>query len=100
MSVVCIDGQLRPLGNTILPRESLKVAAPHLPFVDIPDPDNTRWNKLALFGVLIRESSTLYLCELKALALLPVHSTMTRAAVDAVYAGLQSSLSGPDSQIR
>jgi hypothetical protein len=100
MTVVCIDGQLRPLRETILPRQSLKVAAPNLPFVDIPNPENARWNELAIFGVITRENSTLYQRELKALALLPVNNMTTRPAVEAVYAGLQSSLSGPLNQIR
>ncbi|KAN0099174.1 hypothetical protein V8E51_012949 [Hyaloscypha variabilis] len=100
MNVVCIDGRLRPLRKTILPRQSLKVAAPNLPFVDIPDPENTHWNHLAIFGVLTRENTTLYQRELKALAVLPVNNMRTRPAVEAVYAGLQSSLSGPNNQIR
>ena len=100
MNVVCTDEQLRPLSETILPREPLRAAAPNLPFIDIPDPDNTGWNKLAVFGVLTWKSSTLYLRELKALALLPVDNTTTRPAADAVYAGIQSSLSDPDIQIK
>jgi hypothetical protein len=89
------------LDQTVLPRELLKSAGPNLFFVDIPDAVDLRWNKLTHLGVLCSRSVTLYRRQLKALALLPVNdSTTTKAATEAAYAGLQSSMSGPSVRVK
>jgi hypothetical protein len=93
MKVLCTDGQMHHLGQTVLPREVLIAAGPNLFFVDIPDADDHRWKKLTHLGVLCSRSVTLYRRQLKALARLPVNDTTTKSSTEAAYAGLQSSMS-------
>lgn len=100
MKVLCTDGQMHHLDQTVLPREVLIAAGPNLFFVDIPDAVDSRWDKLAHLGVLCSRSVTLYRRQLKALALLPVNDTTTKAATEAAYAGLQSSMSGPSVRVK
>jgi hypothetical protein len=88
------------LDQTVLPREVLIASGPNLFFVDIPDAVDPRWNKLAHLGVLCSRSITLYQRQLKALALIPVNNTTTKAATKAAYAGLQSSMSGPNFKLK
>lgn len=101
MRVLCTDGQMHCLDQTVLPRELLKSAGPNLFFVDIPDAVDLRWNKLTHLGVLCSRTVTLYRRQLKALALLPVNdSTTIKAATEAAYTGLQSSMSGPSARVK
>ncbi|KAH6668745.1 hypothetical protein B0J14DRAFT_518033 [Halenospora varia] len=90
MRVKCIDGVLRPLRQTVLPLEALKLAGRHLVFIDLPQPNNIRWLKLSTFGVLTNLSTEFYLGELKALAAQRVTESTSKLAVEAIYAELGS----------
>lgn len=99
MEVRRIDGAIRPLDQTMLPRDTLMAAAPNIVPLDIPDGAGPRWNKLAHLGVLCSRTLTLYRRQLRRLSYLNVVDTTT-AAADAAYAGLQSSLSGVNAQVK
>jgi hypothetical protein len=90
MRVKCINGVLRPLKQTVLPLESLKLAGPNLVFVDLPEPNDIRWLKLSTFGVLTNLSTEFYLSELKALAAQGVTENTSKLAVETIYAELGS----------
>lgn len=90
MRVKCTDGVLRPLTQTVLPLEALKLAGQHLVFVDIPQPNNIRWLKLSTFGVLTNLSTEFYLSELKALAAQQATRSASKVAVEAIYSELGS----------
>jgi hypothetical protein len=90
--VDCTDGLTRRLKETVLPREKLKLEGPDLPFIAIPEPNDARWLKFSLFGVLANLSDTFYLRQLKALTSRPYSSTTSKLSVQAAYIGLESSI--------
>ena len=92
MLVDCTDGLTRRLKETVLPREKLKLEGPDLPFIAIPEPNDARWLKFSLFGVLANLSDTFYLRQLKALTSQPDSSTTSKLSVQAAYIGLESSI--------
>jgi hypothetical protein len=92
MPVDCTDGLARRLDETALPREKLKLEGPDLPFIAIPEPNDAKWLKFSLFGVLANLSDKLYLRQLKALASRPDSSTTSKLSVQAAYTGLESSI--------
>jgi hypothetical protein len=92
MLVDCTDGLARRLDATALPREKLELEGPDLPFIVIPEPNDARWIKFSLFGVLKNLSDTFYLRQLKALASRPDSSTTSKSSVHAAYSGLESSI--------
>jgi hypothetical protein len=100
MRVLCTDGQMRHLDQTVLPREVLIAAGPNLFFIDIPDAVDLRWDKLKHLGVLCSRSMTLYRRQLRVLAKLPVNGATTKASTEASYSGLQSSMSGPSAKVQ
>lgn len=54
MNVSCQDGISRPLHQTYLPLEALTTNTPvpnAVPFLEVSDPSNPRWEKLEKFGV-------------------------------------------------
>ena len=89
-SVKCIDGLTRRLDETVLPLEALKLAGPDLIFINIPEPENSRWLNLSTFGVLTSLSTEFYLRELKALAALPVANIPSKRAIELIYTKLAS----------
>src|ERR1019366_9676877 len=86
MTVHCINGLSWRLDQTVLPRESLKLAGPDLVFVNIPEPNDIRWLRFSNFGVLTNLSTEFYLRELKALAAHPVTDSTSTSAVEVIYA--------------
>jgi hypothetical protein len=92
MLVDCTDGLTRRLDETVLPREKLKLEGPDLPFIAIPEPNDARWLKFSLFGVLANLSDTFYLRQLKALTSRPYSSTTSKLSVQKAYTGLESSI--------
>ncbi|PMD48990.1 hypothetical protein L207DRAFT_505973 [Hyaloscypha variabilis F] len=87
--VDCTDGLPRRLEETILPLEILKLGGPNLPFIAIPEPNDPRWRRFSLFGVLVEQSVVFYLRQLKTLASLPDSSTTSKLSVQNTYKGLQ-----------
>jgi len=90
MRVQCIDGLSRRLDQTVLPLEALKLAGQNLVFIDIPEPNDTRWLKLSTFDVLTNLSTEFYFRKLKALAAHPVTNSTSKLAVEAIYTELGS----------
>ncbi|KAF8854837.1 hypothetical protein BDZ45DRAFT_693078 [Acephala macrosclerotiorum] len=90
MRVHCINGLSWRLNQTVLPRETLKLAGSDLVFINIPEPNDIRWLKFSTFGVLTTLSTEFYLRELKALAAHPVTDSTSKLAVEAIYAELGS----------
>lgn len=93
MGVKCIDGVTRRLDETVLPLDTLKLAGPHLIFINIPDPEDSLWLHLSTFGVLTSPSTEFYLRELKALAsakALPEKNSPSKQAVQQIYIKLAS----------
>lgn len=95
MHVKCTDGHARKLSGTVLPRERLRNEGPNLSFVDIPEPNDSRWLKFSCFGVHTDLSDTFYLRQLKALNTLssrPDPSAISKSTVQAAYTGLESTI--------
>jgi hypothetical protein len=92
MLVDCTDGLTRRLDETVLPREKLKLEGPDLPFIAIPEPNDSHWLKFSLFGVLANLSDSFYFRQLKALTSRPYSSTTSKLSVQAAYTGLESSI--------
>ncbi|KAL5344927.1 hypothetical protein ACLOAV_009880 [Pseudogymnoascus australis] len=90
VGVKCIDGLTRRLDETVLPLEALKLEGPDLIFMDIPEPENSRWLNLSTFGVLTSLSTEFYLRELKALAALPVANIPSKRTIERIYTKLAS----------
>lgn len=62
MLVTCKDGRTLRLDTTFLPSHELLVASQdEVPFVDIPDAENTSWHVLKLLGVSISVDISFYL---------------------------------------
>lgn len=49
LKVICKDGISRRLDQTARPLSHMISCGPHAPFVDIPDPDDSRWHKFLHF---------------------------------------------------
>jgi len=89
MVVDCTDGRRRRLDETALPRGTLESSGPDLPFIKVPEPNDDCWQKFSLFGLLVKESDTFYLRELKALASRSDRQSIPRSFVQKVYLKLQ-----------
>lgn len=69
MLVTCKDGKSHRLDTTFLPSHELLVASQdEVPFVDVPDAENSSWHILKLLGVSISVDITFYLRCLEGLA--------------------------------
>lgn len=60
------------MNQTVLPLSRLKAAANLLPFIDVPNRTDPQWLQLVQFGVIVQETLTLYLRQLKAIAKQPL----------------------------
>ncbi len=56
------------LSRTALGLDRLRALAPHLPYINVPEPEHHGWEILSRFGVIVNETMELYLRELEALA--------------------------------
>jgi hypothetical protein len=92
MLVDCTHGLPRRLEETTLPLEILKLGGPNLSFLAVPEPNDPRWRRFSLFGVLVEQSVFFYLRQLKTLASLPDSSTTSKLSVQNTYKALQKYL--------
>jgi hypothetical protein len=89
LKVICKDGISQRLDQTARPLSRMISRGPHVPFADIPDPDDSRWHNFSIFGFLVGDSSEFYLRELKAFAALPVTGSTSKIVVQSVYRRLE-----------
>ena len=85
MSVPCMNGISHRLDVTVLPRDPLKLSGPHLIFINVPDPNDTRWLKFSALGVLTNRSTEFYLRELRALLAQPEADNTSKSTVEKIY---------------
>jgi hypothetical protein len=90
VKVKCTDGRFRKLDETVLPCKSLKSVEGLLPFIDVPDPNNKRWRKFRVFGVLVEKDLKFYLRYLKALAALSNTSKVQESDIREIYKNIQN----------
>ncbi|KFZ20533.1 hypothetical protein V501_00065 [Pseudogymnoascus sp. VKM F-4519 (FW-2642)] len=76
--------------RSMIKRLISQLAGPNLIFIDIPEPENSRWLNLSTFGVLTSLSTEFYLRELKALAALPAANIPSKRAIELIYTKLAS----------
>ncbi|KZL86453.1 heterokaryon incompatibility protein, partial [Colletotrichum incanum] len=62
------------LDQVAIPTPKLLEACPHLSFVDLPDPGNTKWLYLSQFNVVTEAKDAAYIQELEVLCQLPITS--------------------------
>lgn len=70
LMVTCKDGKKHRLDRTFLPKKELLMAAQdEIPFLDIPDSNDSRWEVLQVLGVTTRPDVSFYIRSLEKLAL-------------------------------
>ncbi|KAF2396452.1 hypothetical protein EJ06DRAFT_240603 [Trichodelitschia bisporula] len=62
IQVMCRDGTMAPLNKTFLPLSSMQLESfVSVPFLDVPEPDDDRWDFLRHFGVIVELDAAFFI---------------------------------------